>query len=80
MYRTYLTDIRGSRRGVHVDLRLLRRGTELSRIVTDVSEELAIKVFRVVEEECSALKVDAARYCKMYVNIHNRHGVISQKN
>jgi hypothetical protein len=46
---------------------------------TDVSEQLALYFCRVVEEEWSALRVDAARFCEMYVNIHNAHSVIYQK-
>ena len=49
-------------------------------IVTDFSEQLAVSFFRVVEEEWSALRLDAARFYEMYVNIHNVHGVIFQKN
>jgi len=48
--------------------------------VTDFSEQLAVSFFRVVEEEWSALRLDAARFYEMYVNIHNVHGVIFQKN
>ena len=47
--------------------------------VTDVSEQLAVYFFRVVDEEWSAFRVDIARFCEMYVNIHNVHGVIFQK-
>ena len=39
----------------------------------------AVCFFRIVEEEWSDFSVDAARFCEMFVNIHNAHGVIFQK-